>query len=172
LYLQKVNIHLFISLVIIQSVTSRVTCYLYKWSKWNPPIKNKMGTRTLLSRRRSHLRLQAIKLLASLTYIHSKFVSPHPTAMRPSPHRCRTWHRSPHGQQAQVVPVPEAPIAVARSRRSSPPSPQAWRLCLHMVLKVDNPVGMDIHLLTGDVEQHTGVVPPMLGITKMKVNLL
>jgi hypothetical protein len=41
-----------------------------------------------------------------------------------------------------------------------------------MVLKVDNPVGMDIHLLTGDVEQHTGVVPPMLGITKMKVNLL
>jgi hypothetical protein len=45
-------------------------------------------------------------------------------------------------------------------------------LCLHVVLKVDDTVGMDIHLLTGDVEQHTGVVPSMLGITKATVYLL
>jgi hypothetical protein len=59
LYLQKVNIHLFINGVIIHKVTSRVTCHLYKWSRWNLPIKNKMGTRTLFSRREIHPRLQA-----------------------------------------------------------------------------------------------------------------
>jgi hypothetical protein len=45
-------------------------------------------------------------------------------------------------------------------------------LRLHVVLKVDDPVGTDIHLLTSDVEQHTGVVSSMLGVTKMTVNLL
>ncbi len=45
-------------------------------------------------------------------------------------------------------------------------------LHLHVVLKVDNPVGMGLHLLTGNVEQHTGVVPSMLGVTKATVNLL
>jgi hypothetical protein len=45
-------------------------------------------------------------------------------------------------------------------------------LRLHVVLKVDDPVGTCLHLLMGDVEQYTGVVPPMLGITKMTVNLL
>jgi hypothetical protein len=45
--------------------------------------------------------------------------------MRPSPHRCQTWHRSPRGRQAQVVPIPEAPIAAAQGQRLSPPSPQA-----------------------------------------------
>jgi hypothetical protein len=43
-------------------------------------------------------------------------------------------------------------------------------LCLHVVLKVDDPVGTGIHLLTSDVEQHTGVVPPMLSRTKSMVN--
>jgi hypothetical protein len=43
-------------------------------------------------------------------------------------------------------------------------------LRLHVVLKVDDPVGMSIHLLTSDVEQHTGVVPPMLGLTKPMVS--
>jgi hypothetical protein len=38
-------------------------------------------------------------------------------------------------------------------------------------LKVDNPVGTDIHLLMGDVEHDMGVVPPMLGITKMTINI-
>jgi hypothetical protein len=42
----------------------------------------------------------------------------------------------------------------------------------HMVLKVDNPMGTDLHLLLGDVEQHTGMVPSMLGVTKVTVNLL
>jgi hypothetical protein len=44
---------------------------------------------------------------------------------------------------------------------------------LHLigVLKVDNPVGTDIHL-TSDVEQHTGVVPPTLGLTKMMISNL
>jgi hypothetical protein len=45
-------------------------------------------------------------------------------------------------------------------------------LRLHIVLKVDDPVSTDIHLLTSDVKQHMGVVPSMLGITKMMVNLL
>jgi hypothetical protein len=39
-------------------------------------------------------------------------------------------------------------------------------LHLHVVLKVDDPVGTSIHLLASDVEKHTGVVPPMLGLTK------
>jgi hypothetical protein len=41
-----------------------------------------------------------------------------------------------------------------------------------VVLKVDDRVGMDIHLLTGDVEQHTGIVPPLLGVTKMAISIL
>jgi hypothetical protein len=41
-----------------------------------------------------------------------------------------------------------------------------------MVLKVDDPVGTDIHLLTSNVEQHMVVVPSMLGATKVTVNLL
>jgi hypothetical protein len=45
-------------------------------------------------------------------------------------------------------------------------------LCLHMVPKVDNPMGTGLHLLTGDVEQHAGVVPSMFGVTKAMVNLI
>jgi hypothetical protein len=45
-------------------------------------------------------------------------------------------------------------------------------LRLHVVLKVGNLVGMGLHLLTGDVEQHVGVVSSMLGVTKVTVNLL
>jgi hypothetical protein len=45
-------------------------------------------------------------------------------------------------------------------------------LHLHMVLMVDNPVGTGLHLLTGDVDKHTGVVPSMLSMTKAMVNLL
>jgi hypothetical protein len=45
-------------------------------------------------------------------------------------------------------------------------------LHLHVVLKVDNPMGTDIHLLMSDVEQHTGVVPSMLDAIKVTVNLL
>jgi hypothetical protein len=40
------------------------------------------------------------------------------------------------------------------------------------MLKVDNPVGMGLHLLTGDVKQHVGVVPSVLGISKATINLL
>jgi hypothetical protein len=123
----KVNIHLFINLVIIHKVSLWVTRHLYKWSRWNPPIKNKMGTRTLFSRCGSHPRLQAIKLLASLTQSTQNFVSSHPTSTRPSPHQCPTWHQSPRGRQAQVLPVPDALTFAARGQRSSPPSPQARR---------------------------------------------
>jgi hypothetical protein len=35
-------------------------------------------------------------------------------------------------------------------------------LHLHVALKVDNPMGTCLHLLTGDVEQHAGIVPSML----------
>jgi hypothetical protein len=45
-------------------------------------------------------------------------------------------------------------------------------LCLHSVLKVEDPMGTDIHLLTGDVEQRTGVVPHTLGLTKTTVSNL
>jgi hypothetical protein len=41
-----------------------------------------------------------------------------------------------------------------------------------MVLKVDNLVGMGLHLLMGDVEQHVGVVPSVLSVIKATVNLL
>jgi hypothetical protein len=41
---------------------------------------------------------------------------------------------------------------------------------LHVVLKVDDPVGKSIHLLTSDVEQHMGVVPLMLSLTKPTVS--
>jgi hypothetical protein len=111
--------------VIIYMVTSGVTCHLYRWSRWNPPIKNKMGTRTLFLCRGLHPRLQAIKLLASLTQSTQNFVSSHPTSTRPSLHQCLTWHQSPCGRQAQVVPAPEAPTAAAQGWRSSLPSPQA-----------------------------------------------
>jgi hypothetical protein len=46
------------------------------------------------------------------------------------------------------------------------------KLHLHVVLKVDNPVGTGLHHLLGDVEQHTGVVSSMLSVTKAMVNLL
>jgi hypothetical protein len=45
--------------------------------------------------------------------------------MRPSPHRRLTWHRSPWGWQAQVMPAPEAPTAATQGWRSSLPSLQA-----------------------------------------------
>jgi hypothetical protein len=45
-------------------------------------------------------------------------------------------------------------------------------LHLHVVLKVDNPIGTGLHLLAGDVEQHKGVGPSMLSVTKATVNLL
>jgi hypothetical protein len=40
------------------------------------------------------------------------------------------------------------------------------------MLKVDDTIGQDIHLLMSDVEQLMGVVPPMLGLTKMTVSEL
>jgi hypothetical protein len=43
-------------------------------------------------------------------------------------------------------------------------------MCLNGVLKVDDPMGMDIHLLASDVEQLTGVVAPMLDLTKLTVS--
>jgi hypothetical protein len=42
-------------------------------------------------------------------------------------------------------------------------------LRLEGMLKVDDPVGMDIHLLPSDVKQLTGVVPPMLSLTKTTI---
>jgi hypothetical protein len=43
-------------------------------------------------------------------------------------------------------------------------------LRLNGLVKVDDPMGMDIHLLVSDVEQLTGVVLPMLGLTKSTVS--
>jgi hypothetical protein len=61
-----------------------------------------------------HMRLQVIKLLASLTQSTQNFASSHPTSMRPNPHQRLTWHRSPRGRQAQVVPAPKAPTAATQ----------------------------------------------------------
>jgi hypothetical protein len=63
-----------------------------------------------------------------------------------------------------VAHAPEAPTTAALLKLGI--------LHLHVVLKVDNLVGTGLHLLVGDVEQHTGVVPSMLGVTKAMVNLL
>jgi hypothetical protein len=41
---------------------------------------------------------------------------------------------------------------------------------LNGMLKVNDPVGTDIHLLVSDVEQLMGVVPPMLGLTKLTIS--
>jgi hypothetical protein len=43
-------------------------------------------------------------------------------------------------------------------------------LRLHVVLKLDDPVGTSIHLLMSDVEQYTGVVPLILSLTKSMVS--
>jgi hypothetical protein len=93
--------------------------------KMEPTYQKQNGHKDLVLTPRSHPRLQAIKLLASLTQSTQNFVSSHPTSTRPSPHRCPTWHRSPQGRQARVTPAPEAPTAAAQGWRSSPPSPQA-----------------------------------------------
>jgi hypothetical protein len=45
-------------------------------------------------------------------------------------------------------------------------------LRLHVVLKVDDLVGTDIHHLMGDVEQHMGVFSTVLDVTKMMVYIL
>jgi hypothetical protein len=92
--------------------------------------------------------------------------------MRPSPHQCSTWHRSPRGRQAQVVPAPEVQQLLLKVGDHLPPLLMLGILRLHVVLKVDDSVGTDIHLLMSDVEQHTGVVPSMLDVTKVTVNLL
>jgi hypothetical protein len=42
-------------------------------------------------------------------------------------------------------------------------------LCLKGVLKVYNPVGIDVHLLMCKVQLLTGVVPPVLGLTKIMI---
>jgi hypothetical protein len=40
------------------------------------------------------------------------------------------------------------------------------------MLKVDDPLGTEVHLFTSDVEKLTGVVAPMLGLTQMMVHYL
>jgi hypothetical protein len=45
-------------------------------------------------------------------------------------------------------------------------------LLINGVLKVDDPVGTDIHLLASDVQQLTGVVPLVLSLTKPTVSNL
>jgi hypothetical protein len=47
--------------------------------------------------------------------------------MGPSPHRCQTWRRSPHGPWEWVVPAPLITEAAAQGWRLSLPSHQAQR---------------------------------------------
>jgi hypothetical protein len=89
--------------------------------------------------------------------------------MRPSPRQFQTWHQSLHGPQVRVVPALVTVEAATRGWRSSPPSPQARRPASPHGVQGGDPMGMGIHLLTSDAEQHMGVVPPMLGLTKLAV---
>jgi hypothetical protein len=66
LYLQKVNFNLFINLVIIQNVTSRLHAIVQVVEK-EPNYQKQNGNETLFSHRGSHPRLQVIKILAILT---------------------------------------------------------------------------------------------------------
>jgi hypothetical protein len=92
--------------------------------------------------------------------------------MIPSPHRRQTWHHLLVVGKLKwclTLKLQQLMLEVGDHLR---PLLKLGVLCLHMVLKVDNPVGTGLHLLPGDVKQYTGVVPPMLGITEMTVNLL
>jgi hypothetical protein len=71
-----------------------------------------------------------------------------------------------------VVLAPEAPTVAAQGQRSSLPSPKAQRPMPPHGAQGGQSYGMGLHLLMGDVEQHAGVVPSVLGITKATVNLL
>jgi hypothetical protein len=71
-----------------------------------------------------------------------------------------------------VVPAPDLQQLLLKVGDRLRPLLKLGILYLHVVLKVDNPVGTGLHLLTSDVEHHTGVVPFILGITKETVNLL
>jgi hypothetical protein len=51
-----------------------------------------------------------------------------------------------------VVPALEAPTALLKIGDHLHPLLKVSILRLHVVLKMDNPVGMGLHLLTGDVE--------------------
>jgi hypothetical protein len=97
----------------------------------NPPIKNKRSTRTLFSRHGLHPRLQAIKLLVSLTYplkIIKGQPLPHPTSPRPTPHRRPTQCRA---QWVRVAPGAGTPKPAAQVRRSPQPSPRAQGPAAH-----------------------------------------
>jgi hypothetical protein len=93
----------------------------------NSPIKNKRDTTALLSRHGLHPMLQAIKLLVSLTYplkITKGQLIPHPTTLRPTPHRCSTQHRAQQGLWVQVAPKAVTTEPTAQVRRSLLPSPR------------------------------------------------
>jgi hypothetical protein len=76
---------------------------------------------------------------------------------RPSPHRCQIWHQSPRGPWVQVVPAPVTAEAALEVGDRLYPLLKLGVLCLNTMLKVD-------------VEQLTGVVPPMLGLIKSTVS--
>jgi hypothetical protein len=92
--------------------------------------------RTLFSRHGLHPRLQAIKLLASLTYplkitkgsdyATSRHI-PQPTSCQ---HLTRRWAQQ-RVLRVQVEPKVEAPEPAAQERQSLLPSPQAQGLVAH-----------------------------------------
>jgi hypothetical protein len=68
-----------------------------------------------------------------------------------------------------VVPVPAIPKVLLKVDNCLCPLLKLGTLHLDGVLKLDDPVGTDIHLMTCDVEELTVVVPPMLGLTKTMI---
>jgi hypothetical protein len=71
-----------------------------------------------------------------------------------------------------VVPAPEAPTSATHGHHYLCPLLKLSILLLNVLLKVDNPMGTSLHLLMGDVEQHVGVVPSVLGVINSTINLL
>jgi hypothetical protein len=69
-----------------------------------------------------------------------------------------------------VVPAPVTAEALLEVGDHLRPLLKFGVMCLNGVLKVDDPMGTDIHLLASDVEQLTGVVAPMLDLTKLTVS--
>jgi hypothetical protein len=77
------------------------------------------GMRILFPRHGLHLRLQAIKLLTSLTYPLKRTKGqsiPHPTTPQPTPRRCPTQRQAPRDLRVQVEPEAATPELVAQVR--------------------------------------------------------
>jgi hypothetical protein len=86
-------------------------------AEWNPPNKNKRGSENLVLPPRVISEVQAIKLLASLTYplkiIKGQSIPASYHDLRPTPHRHPTLRQAQRVLRVWVAPNAEAPRAAA-----------------------------------------------------------